>query len=178
MLSHHPPADTPGVIRTLRLAAAPLILMGSVSLSACVSARHLNVPAPPPASAPLAAPTSVVDFARSLVGTPYRWGGSTPDGGFDCSGFVMYVMAAEDIAMPRTVSEQYRVGSAVAWNRLRAGDLVFFTTTGPGATHVGIVVDAEHQEFVHAPTDGSLVRVDRLDTDYWRRRWIGSRRVL
>jgi len=162
--------------RVLRLAIA--LVMGSVSLSACVAARHVSAPPSAPAATPLAAPTSVVDFARSLVGTPYRWGGATPDGGFDCSGFVMYVMAAEDIAMPRTVSEQYRVGSAVAWNRLRAGDLVFFTTTGPGATHVGIIVDAEHQEFVHAPTDGSLVRVDRLDADYWRRRWIGSRRVL
>ena len=130
MVSNHSSADNPDVNRTLRLATA--LLIGSVSLSACVSARHLNAPAPLPPPASLANAASVVDFARSLVGTPYRWGGVTPDAGFDCSGFVMYVMSVQDIGMPRTVSEQYRVGSAVAWNRLRAGDLVFFTTTGPG----------------------------------------------
>ena len=158
------------------------LVMGTVSLSACVSSRHLAAAPGSPAAVvdPVAnvAAVPVVDFARSLVGTPYRYGGTTPDGGFDCSGFVVYVMGVQDIGMPRTVSEQYRVGSSVAWNRLRNGDLVFFTTTGPGATHVGIIVDAEHQQFVHAPSDGSLVRVDSLGASYWRNRWIGTRRVL
>ena len=121
---------------------------------------------------------AAVDLALSLLGTPYRFGGATPDAGFDCSGLVVYVMAAQDIAMPRTVQEQYRVGVPVSPASLRVGDLVFFTTTGPGATHVGIVSNAERREFVHAPTNGSTVRIDRLDADYWHRNWIGARRVL
>jgi cell wall-associated NlpC family hydrolase len=120
---------------------------------------------------------AVVESALSLVGTPYRFGGATPEAGFDCSGLVVYVMALQDIGMPRTVQEQYRVGLPVGRTDLRDGDLVFFTTTGPGATHVGIVSNVERREFVHAPNTGSAVRVDRLDAEYWHRNWIGARRV-
>ena len=194
MVSKRTPADR-WVVNRARWSTA-VLLMCSGSLSACVSTRHL-APAPvtpPPAPLPtlaepardIVAPASrvkhdadaIVLFARSLIGTPYHWGGSSPESGFDCSGLVVYVMAFEDIGMPRTSTEQYQVGSPVAWNRLRDGDLVFFSTTGPGATHVGIIVDAEHLQFVHAPNDGSRVRIDRLDAGYWRQRWIGSRRVL
>ena len=159
-------------VRGCSLAAAMLIT--SLSLTACVAKRPMAVPPAQPAHV---ASAPIVDFARSFIGTPYRYGGATPDSGFDCSGFVMYVMGALDVGMPRTVSEQYRVGSEVRWDRLRDGDLVFFTTTGPGATHVGIVVDAARHQFVHAPNDGSVVRIDSLESDYWRRRWIGTRRV-
>ncbi len=114
--------------------------------------------------------------AMDLIGSPYRFGGGTPDEGFDCSGLVAYVMARHGIQMPRTVSQQFGSGTSVAASGLREGDLVFFSTTGPGATHVGIVIDAAAREFVHAPADGSRVRVDRLDATYWRVRWIGSRR--
>jgi cell wall-associated NlpC family hydrolase len=176
-----------------------VLLICGTALSACVSTRHLpkppSMPAPP-ASAPAPAPVmplpgvtgarptgrtasdAAVDLALSLMGTPYRFGGETPGSGFDCSGLVVYVMAAQDIAMPRTVQEQYRVGVPVPATALRPGDLVFFTTTGPGATHVGIVSNAERREFVHAPNNGSTVRIDRLDADYWHRNWVGARRVL
>ena len=87
-------------------------------------------------------------------------------------------MAMQDVGMPRTVQDQFRVGTPVSRNQLKAGDLVFFTTTGPGATHVGIVTDADQAQFVHAPNNGSVVRFDRLDADYWRQRWVGARRVL
>jgi len=178
-------------------------LMCGTALSACVSTRHLpkapTVPAapasmpdtPPPTPEPrsssgvtlgrpavASAGGAAVDLALSFVGTPYRYGGATPDSGFDCSGLIVYVMAAQDIAMPRLVQDQYRVGIPVAPAELRAGDLVFFTTTGPGPTHVGIVSNVERREFVHAPTSGSSVRIDRLDAEYWHRNWIGARRVL
>jgi cell wall-associated NlpC family hydrolase len=120
----------------------------------------------------------VVQSALALVGSPYRFGGAGPQSGFDCSGFVAYVLGLQSVSVPRTVAEQYRLGEPVTRNRLRPGDLVFFTTTGPGATHVGIVTDAEQGEFVHAPAEGSRVRVDRLDNEYWKTHWIGAKRVL
>jgi cell wall-associated NlpC family hydrolase len=149
-------------------------------LSACASTAGVSRP---PASARSSRPAvppgqAVVQSALALVGTPYRYGGAAPKAGFDCSGFVEYVFGLESVALPRTVGEQYRVGTSVPLSRLHAGDLVFFTTTGPGATHVGIVTDADRGEFVHAPSDGSRVRVDRLNNEYWKRHWIGARRVL
>jgi cell wall-associated NlpC family hydrolase len=168
-----------------RLAMAALLICGT-ALSACVSTKHLpKTPTSPPAqvSSSVTPPPghdvpSAVDLALSFVGTPYRYGGATPESGFDCSGLVVYVMAAQDIAMPRLVQDQYRVGVPVSPAELRLGDLVFFTTTGPGPTHVGIVSNVERREFVHAPTNGSTVRIDRLDADYWHRNWVGARRVL
>jgi cell wall-associated NlpC family hydrolase len=121
---------------------------------------------------------SVVQSALSLLGAPYRFGGTTPQGGFDCSGFVAYVMAQHAVALPRTTAEQFGTGRPVPRDRMQPGDLIFFTTDGPGATHVGIVVDAGQAEFVHAPKGGASVRVERFDTDYWRRRWVGARRVF
>ena len=117
--------------------------------------------------------------ALSLLGTKYRFGGETPEGGFDCSGFVSYVLRQHSLDIPRTVAEQFVVGQAVAQDQIQPGDLVFFTTTGPGATHVGIVVNTGGRwDFVHAPADGSVVRIERFDTGYWQQRWVGARRVL
>ena len=122
---------------------------------------------------------AVVESALLLRGTPYRLGGTNPETGFDCSGFVAYVLGQHALEVPRTAAEQFDSGRPVAPEDLRPGDLVFFSTTGPGPTHVGIVVETSAGlEFVHAPTDGSRVRVERFDTAYWRRRWIGARRVL
>ena len=125
-----------------------------------------------------ATPGAAVQSALSLLNTSYRFGGTTPQSGFDCSGFVAYVMGLHAVSLPRSAAEQYAVGAPVTRNRLKPGDLIFFTTTGPGPTHVGIVTDAAQAEFVHAPADGSRVRVDRFDADYWRRRWVGARRVF
>ena len=87
-------------------------------------------------------------------------------------------MLQHAIKLPRSVAEQYATGRSVQRDRLVAGDLVFFTTNGPGATHVGIVIDPLRAEFVHAPADGSSVRTERFDSSYWSRRYVGARRVL
>jgi cell wall-associated NlpC family hydrolase len=113
--------------------------------------------------------------ALSLRGVPYRNGGADP-GGFDCSGFVWYVYGNHGLALPRTVIDQYRVGTPVDSSQLEAGDLVFFSTTSPGASHVGIVVGGD--SFVHAPASNGVVRVERLGASYWAQRFIGARRVL
>lgn len=155
--------------------------LGCLLASACASSTTLARPAPFPtmtnAMAAAAAP-AVVDFALSLRGTPYHFGGSTPDSGFDCSGFVSYVFSRYSVHVPRSVAEQFTVGTPIDRQRLQAGDLVFFSTLGPGATHVGIVTSPEQAEFVHAPADGASVRVERFDAAYWRTRWVGARRVF
>jgi cell wall-associated NlpC family hydrolase len=112
--------------------------------------------------------------ALALRGTPYRDGGTDPNG-FDCSGFVWYVFAQHGVSVPRTVEEQFRVGGVVPPPDLRAGDLVFFSTTAPGASHVGILVGGD--SFVHAPSERGVVRVDRLGAAYWSSRFLGARRV-
>jgi cell wall-associated NlpC family hydrolase len=110
----------------------------------------------------------------SLRGEPYRDGGDGP-GGFDCSGFTRYVFAQHGVALPRGVREQFRIGRNVRPKDLEPGDLIFFTTTDPGPSHVGIAVGGD--EFVHAPSSAGVVRVERLSSSYWSARFIGARRL-
>jgi cell wall-associated NlpC family hydrolase len=112
--------------------------------------------------------------ALDLRGTPYRNGGADPTG-FDCSGFVWYVFGQHGLAVPRTVQDQFRMGETVSLADLRAGDLVFFSTTAPGASHVGIVIGGD--SFVHAPSSSGVVRVERLGASYWASRFVGARRI-
>ena len=113
--------------------------------------------------------------ALDLRGTPYRNGGMDPNG-FDCSGLVWYVFARHGLSLPRTVEDQWRVGGNVEASDLQPGDLVFFTTTTPGASHVGIVIGGD--SFVHAPSSSGVVRVEILSASYWSSRFVGARRVV
>ena len=101
--------------------------------------------------------------ALSLRGAPYRDGGADP-AGFDCSGFVRYVYEQHGVAMPRQVRDQFRVGKSVDRDQLEPGDLVFFSTVAPGASHVGIVIGGD--QFVHAPSERGVVRVESLGAQY------------
>jgi cell wall-associated NlpC family hydrolase len=143
-------------------------------------------PSPFP-GAPVGTPSSIerhspvetnvlVQTALGLKGVRYRLGGDEPAGGFDCSGLVRYVFQRHRLEMPRTVAEQYSIGRRVTTRDIRPGDLVFFSTTGRGATHVGIATGSG--EFVHAPGTGAVVRTDRYDAPYWRARMVGVRRAL
>jgi cell wall-associated NlpC family hydrolase len=130
-------------------------------------------PAPPsPATAGLG--YSIAGTALALRGSPYRNGGSDPSG-FDCSGFVRYVFEQYGRMLPRSVSDQFRAGRDVAPAALEPGDLVFFTTVAPGASHVGISIGGD--EFVHAPSSNGVVRVERLSGSYWAPRFVGAKRV-
>ena len=111
--------------------------------------------------------------AISLVGTPYRYGGNSPETGFDCSGFVGHVYShALDISLPRSSGEISTMGKAVRSNDLRTGDLVIFGNDP--AWHAGIYVG--EGRFVHAPSTGGTVRLDRLDNRYWARQPVRYRR--
>jgi cell wall-associated NlpC family hydrolase len=124
-------------------------------------------------SAPIA--YSVTTTALGLRGAPYKNGGSDPKG-FDCSGFVRYVFSQHGVIVPRTVSDQFRAGRQVDQQQLAPGDLVFFTTVAPGASHVGIAIGGD--EFVHAPSSTGEVRVEHMSAPYWATRFVGARRVL
>ena len=132
-------------------------------------------PVVPPADPERA--NAVLMRAISLVGTPYRYGGNTPDGGFDCSGLVNYVYRDMlDVRLPRTSRDLAAVqGSRIPPDHLAAADLVFFGSGGT-VSHVGIYVG--EGRFVHAPSTGGTVRLDHLDGPYWRNHYTGSRRIL
>jgi len=157
---------------TWRSAAWAALWLASALLVGCASP-----PAPGPASnlPPLSseAANDISIHALGLVGTPYRYGGNTPDSGFDCSGLIGYVYRSEvGRAPPRTVAALSGFGQPVAPSELRAGDLVLFGGGRP--THAGIYVG--NRRFVHAPSTGGEVRLDSLDGVYWSRQALQVRR--
>ena len=117
---------------------------------------------------------AVAEFALGFRGVPYRLGGADPEG-FDCSGLVQYVFARYGVTVPRVVEEQYRVGDEVKPAQIKPGDLLFFSTKGPGASHVAIAVG--ENRFVHAPNSTGVVRVEALTSQYWSSHYLGARRV-
>ena len=128
---------------------------------------------------PLSARSNEVLFrAISLVGTPYRYGGNTPDGGFDCSGLVGYVFRdAAGVALPRSTRELIDISApSIPRDALQPGDLVYFNPAGGRVSHIGIYVG--EGRFVHAPSRGGTVRLDELGSQYWAKYFVGAKRVL
>lgn len=117
----------------------------------------------------------VVREAKALIGKPYRYGGDDPRKGFDCSGLVWYVHKKHGSQLPRTTREQYKLGYEIGKQDLRPGDLVFFSIRGAKPGHVGIY--SGRGRFVHAPSTGGRVREDELANNYWRKAWVGARRL-
>jgi cell wall-associated NlpC family hydrolase len=114
----------------------------------------------------------VAQTAQQFIGVPYRWGGAS-DRGFDCSGLVQYTLARVGVHVGRTSYDQYQEGQAVGRSDLEPGDLVFFNTDGPGASHVGIYIG--NSRFINATPTG--VRTDSLGSGYWGSHYVGARRV-
>ncbi len=111
--------------------------------------------------------------ALRFLGVPYVFGGTSTTG-FDCSGYVQHVFAMLGVSLPRTADAQYDAGHRVVGG-MRAGDLVFFQTYAPGASHVGIYLG--HDKFVHASSSHG-VTVSSLHDSYWAARYIGAKRIL
>lgn len=132
---------------------------------------------PPSQSPPASRHDDVLFEAFSHVGTPYRYGGSSPSTGFDCSGLIHYVYnKAAGVTLPRTTSGLYSLKSNSPKTPLQPGDLLLFATGGRKVDHAGIYVG--DGRFLHAPSSGGKVRVDSLHAGYWQRSYLGSRRVL
>ena len=116
----------------------------------------------------------IVQMAQQYMGTPYAWGGSSP-GGFDCSGFIYYIYSQFGISLPRMSDGQSEVGRALSGDNLLPGDLVFFTTYEPGASHVGIYLGGGR--FIHASSAAGEVTITPLGKSYYQERYLGARRV-
>jgi cell wall-associated NlpC family hydrolase len=117
-----------------------------------------------------------IDQAMDLLGIRYRRGGSTPEAGFDCSGFVNHVFREGlGLILPRSSKEMSKSGEAISRDELRPGDLVFFNTMRNAFSHVGIYLG--DNQFVHAPRSGGKVRIEDLRDGYWTKRFNGARRV-
>jgi cell wall-associated NlpC family hydrolase len=120
---------------------------------------------------------SIVSEASKYMGIPYRWGGTSPQTGFDCSGFVQFIFRHTlNIKLPRMPVDMSRLGSRVSREELAPGDLVFFNTRGGKFTHVGIYVN--DSQFIHAPMPGTRVMVSRMDSAYYRYRFTYAVRIL
>ena len=161
----------------LRLAILlPLVLCACGRNEPRPSAAQFDVVQPRPVGA-IDMANAVLFRAMSLVGTPYRYGGNTPESGFDCSGLVDFVFRdAAGIALPRTSSAIGDLRSRnVPLKRLQSGDLVLFAASRQ-ISHVGIYVG--NGRFVHAPNSGGTVRLDRLDAPGWKDTFRTGKRVI
>lgn len=146
---------------------AGLIL--SLLLAACAST-------PSDSSLSSARMNEVALYALSLADTPYLYGGSARENGFDCSGFVQFVyLNTLGLRLPRTSAEMSRIGMHLDRNRLLPGDLVFFNTNQQAYSHVGIYVG--DGRFVHSPSTGKRIHVASLSEGYWEARYDGARRL-
>lgn len=155
-----------------------------LALAALLTACAGNAPSPdyPADPFPIVGNENADDVLMSaigLVGTPYRYGGNTPDSGFDCSGLISYVYRnSAGIQLPRSTREMINLRApTVSRSALQSGDLVFFATNGGSqVSHAGIYVG--EGRFVHAPSSGGTVRLDYLSTAYWQKTYLSAKRVL
>lgn len=130
-----------------------------------------HAPAPRKKAAPVS--DKLIKKAKTLLGVPYVWGGTTPSG-FDCSGFVNYVFQGAGVDLPRTSRQMFKTsGSRVTGSNLKAGDLVFFSIGSN--SHVGIYVG--NDSFISA-TSSHGIHIDSLNSKYWGKSYIGAKRVV
>ncbi|CAM3647792.1 Murein DD-endopeptidase MepH [Pseudomonas reidholzensis] len=122
--------------------------------------------------------SDVLSRAVNVLGTPYRWGGSSPTKGFDCSGLVKYAFNdVADVDLPRTSNAMAQGhGVKVARNDLKPGDLIFFNIKSRKVNHVAIYLG--NDRFIHAPRRGKRVSIDQLSKPYWQKHYVVAKRVL
>jgi cell wall-associated NlpC family hydrolase len=190
-VSLQPVARFPLPLPLPQVARWVLLFSAIILLAACASSPQRRQPTyktshsaladlPPraPSAASAGEANDILFRAIGLVGTPYRWGGNTPAGGFDCSGLIDYIYrTATGIKLPRTSHEMASMDARKVrkMTQLASGDLVFFDIGG-AISHVGVYVGKGR--FVHAPNSGGTVRLDDIDGPYWGDHFAYGRRVL
>ncbi|MBB6097159.1 cell wall-associated NlpC family hydrolase [Deinobacterium chartae] len=172
-----------GLARRFGISQAALQEANGLHSDTLRAGQVLRVPTtvPPVLETPEVPPSLLQDgsnwqqVALSYLGVPYVYGGNTR-AGLDCSAFTLEVMRSAGVTLPRRSADQYAVGLEVSFEALQPGDLVFFDTTGAGVSHVGVYLG--DMTFVHANAYLERVSVDRLDSAYYRKHYVGARRVL
>ncbi len=150
-----------------------LLLLSVLLLGACASTRENAGSHQGYASASIRELTA---YARGLIGTPYKYGGRSPQTGFDCSGFVDYVFRhTAHVSLPHNSQKISRHGYPVKWSELHEGDLVFYDTNNSAYSHVGIYLG--NNRFIHAPSSGGSVRTEDMREPYWEKHYNGARRI-
>ncbi len=144
-----------------------------------VQAYNLFVKKTPAKQAKYKKPTvhlNAINLAKKQIHKKYRWGGSSPQTGFDCSGLMQYAYKSAKINLPRTAAEQYKATKRVPIAKMKIGDLIFFHTrrTRARVNHVGLYLGSG--KFIHAPRKGKRVSIANLSR-YWLRKAIGAGRV-
>ncbi len=157
----------------MRLFLKVKLILLTLAIGACSSTPdHQTLPRVKPQPGP---GDEVALQAMSMIGKPYRWGGTSPHSGFDCSGLAQYAWRkAAGVKLPRQAAQMSRAGRKVSRKRLVPGDLVFFNTQRRRYSDVGVYVGSGR--FVHAPAKGQNIRLARLANPYWRKRYNGARR--
>src|SRR3990170_1872233 len=118
----------------------------------------------------------IISIAKRFLGAPYKFGGNSLIRGLDCSAFVNKVFSFFNVDLPRTAREMYKIGRNVTKGELSAGDLVFFRTYASYPSHVGIYIG--DSEFIHASSAAKRVRIDSMNQSYYRKRYIGAKRIV
>ncbi len=134
------------------------------------NSRVSQIPQQSPVTSIHPARLRMVKIAQSTIGTPYKWGGNSPQRGFDCSGLMSYVHKnAVGLNIPRTAAKQRDNSRTINYEQLQPGDMLFFKT-GKKTNHVGVYIG--DRKFIHAPSGGKRVKVARMDSSYWFKRFV------
>ena len=174
-MPHTTPCATRGT-RSAQMACRCLLLLLAACLFAAQGCALRNAPPQSTVSYQKSnARTDLISTARSQTGLRYKAGGSTPETGFDCSGFVCWTFGEHGIKLPRTTTEQMKVGKAVRKEDLQPGDIVAFKISNRRGYHTGIYTG--NGMFIHSPRSGKHISESSMEEAYWKKRFITARRV-
>ncbi|CAK7043275.1 MAG: hypothetical protein DELT_02920 [Desulfovibrio sp.] len=120
--------------------------------------------------------STVVAKARSQIGVRYKYGGTTPKTGFDCSGLIQWSYQQCGVTVPRNTKQQAKAGKSVKKSQLKPGDIIVFRISSRSGLHTAVY--SGNGKFIHSPSTGKRIREDKLNSDYWSRRYVTARRIL